>query len=536
MLLTDITVEVRDISLNRIGVIRPEDLDLKANEVFNGTGAWTLTLAANHPLTPTLRTAGSGIIVTGPTDVLFSGPVVKPESAYTPDNLGGTVTFEGITDDVILEDALSFPQPSNADPTTQNVAWDTRTGNIETLLHAYVNANIGPSAPAARRKAGLIMGTNGGRGPTITKKPRFPQLANLLTDLAALAGLGYRVVQRNNNLVFETYLPTDRSATIRLDTRNGGISGQRVAITPPKATRIIIAGQEEGVNRQFIQRDNATSIAAEAEWGRRIERFLDQRQTNVVAELQSAGDEVLAEDGFTGVVAQVVVADDTLMRFGVDWFLGDKVSVVVENQELSSYVTGMALQADKDGFKLGIVIGDVTGFNRFAKTDKRFTSLETRVSQIESNAESPKNLVKTDGSGNVTVAGTVTSTGALTASAGASVTGNATVSGTLTVAGNPVPFAMAAGTVSLAGTSVASGGAVNVAITFPTGRFSVAPHVMATVNGAPSGSAFVVVRVLSVTATGANIYLYNAGSAAATWASFPISWVATQMTSGAASG
>ena len=385
MRLQDITVEVRDKTLTRVGQIRHEELSLELTDNFNNVGSWALTLAAEHPLCDTLRTPGAGIIVTGPDDVLLSGPMVKSEYAATPTDVGGSVSFEGVSDTVCLADSLAFPQPSNPDGASQTESHDVRTGKAETVMHAYVNANIGPAAPAARRKAGLIMGTDGARGPSVNQSARFPVLGNLLTEIAFLGNLGFRVVQRGTSLVFETYIITDRTKLIRLDVRNGTLSGQRVAISPPGATRAIVAGQGELEDRQFLQVDTAESIAAETEWGRRIERFVDQRNTDDWTELQQAGDEVMADEGFTAVNVQIVPLEDSPVRFGVDWGLGDKLTVIVDDQELQSVVTGVVIKANSDGFKVGAVMGDATGFDANAALNKRVTNTETRLSALEAN-------------------------------------------------------------------------------------------------------------------------------------------------------
>lgn len=387
MRLQDITVEVRDKSLTRRGLVRPEELSMSLTDNFNNVGQWTLTLAAENPLAQILRQPGAGIIVTGPSDILMSGPMVKAEFAATQDDPGGTISFEGVSDTIILADTLAFPDPTNPNGASQTLAHDVRQGSAEDVMHSFVMANIGPTAPAERRKAHLIDGASGGRGPTVIKSARFPVLGNLLTELALLGSLGFRVVQRGTNLVFETYVITDRTDFIRLDVDNGSLSGQRVAITPPGVTRAIVAGQGELTKRQFLQVDTAESRAAEADWGRRIEQFIDQRNTDKWDELQQAGDEAMEDSGFTAVNVQVVPMEDGAMRFGHDWYLGDKVSVVVEDQELTSNATGMVMKADADGFKVGVLLGDPTGFSVDAALSKRVTNTEARVSQLERSSD-----------------------------------------------------------------------------------------------------------------------------------------------------
>ena len=387
MRLADITVEVRDKSLTRLGLIRPEELDLEVQDRHNNVGTWTLRLAAEHPLAPVLRQPGAGIIVTGPGDVLLSGPTVKPENAATVGDPSGTVTIEGVDDTVLLADALAYPEPSNGDPVTQKQANDERRGPVESLMHAFVAANIGPTAPTIRRDAALLarltMGVDLGRGPVTTKSARFKVLGNLLAELATVADLGFRIVQRGGVLVFETHAVADRTAEIRLDILNNTLAGHKVATSPPGATQVIVAGQQEGVNRRFVHRTNAEAVAAQRVWGRRIERFVDQRNTDKIEELEQAGDEVLADEGFATLAVQVVPMDDTAIPFGTRWGLGDRVAVVVENQELASTVTGYLLKADADGVRLGALIGDTTGFDPQAALGRRVGAVESRVSSLE---------------------------------------------------------------------------------------------------------------------------------------------------------
>ncbi|WKU46738.1 siphovirus ReqiPepy6 Gp37-like family protein [Streptomyces sp. VNUA116] len=378
---------MRDKTLTRVGLVRPEDLSLEVQETFNGVGTWKLTLPTEHPLAETLRAPGAGLIITGASDVLMSGPVVSSEYAATPEDRRGSVTFEGVSDSVVLSDMLAWPEPANGDVTTQKTGHDERTGAAETVMHAFVAANCGPAAPAARRRAGLVMGTDRARGPVITKAARFPTLGKLLMEIATLADLGFRVVQRGRQLVFETAQVVDRTREIRLDVLAGTLAGQRVAVSTPGATRVIVAGQGEMEDRTFVPVDNATSVAAEGEWGRRIERFVDQRNTDNPEQLTQAGAEVLADEGFTSTAVQAVPVADSAMELGVDWGLGDRVTVVAGGQELTAPVTGVVIKASSDGFQAGALLGDPSAFNATAAAAKATQSTESRVSALERTAE-----------------------------------------------------------------------------------------------------------------------------------------------------
>lgn len=380
---SDLTIEVRDKGLNRLGQILHSDLTLQGAEQFNNVGTWTLEIPYDHPLAPALRAPGGGIIVTGPNDVLFSGPMIDYASISSKSDPSGTLTVDGVTDSIVLADMLALPDPTNVNPATQTLSHDTRTGNAETLLHAFVNANIGPAAPSPRRKANLTMGPNLGRGPVVTKSARFPQLGDLLSEIAILGTLGFRVVQRGSVLVFETRFIRDLSLDIRLDVYNNTLASQQVKVGAPTATIVIVAGQGDLTARQFFAGTTPQSIASEASWGRRIERFVDQRQTGDTAQHTQSANEILAAEGFSQIAIRVEPSDDSTMRFTYDWFMGDRVAIVLFGQEVTAVVSGYKLVTDSDGTRLGVSIGDISNFNRSEAQRRRLDSTTYRVSALE---------------------------------------------------------------------------------------------------------------------------------------------------------
>lgn len=95
-----------------------------------------------------------------------------------------------------------------------------------------------------------------------------------------------------------------------------------------------------------------------------------------------------------------------------------------------------------------------------------------------------------------------------------------------------LPYAMAAGTVSVTLSGVAVDSA---AITFPASRFAVAPIVTVTIANGPSGTSKFVPRVIGATASGASVYVYTGDATTAT-GSVVVNWTAVQMTDVAAAG
>lgn len=367
--LTNLLVEVRNSSLERVGAILSEDLRLDAEIPFNAVGTWTCVIGASHPLAGALAAPGGGLIVTDTEsgEVLFSGPTTSPETARSVEDVGGTITVAGVTDDVILDDSLAWPEPANGTIETQALDYDERTGTSEALMHAYVNANIGPSGATGRKNPRLLMGLNRGRGTSITQRTRFDVLLVLLQNVAKPDGLGFRVVQVGSALEFRTYAPADNTRKVRLSIDNYGLTSSRVAQLAPGVTRAIIAGKGGAVTRLFKERANAGSLEAETQWGRRIERFVDQQSTRNVDEMNRAGDEVLAVDGFTGSSALFEPTEDMRHAFGKEWFLGDRVSVEAGNVEYLAPVASVVLKVDSDGLRVGAKVGDPSVFG-FAST------------------------------------------------------------------------------------------------------------------------------------------------------------------------
>lgn len=393
MQVKDISVIVRDKTLARKGVITPEFLDIKINLVFNGTSTWTLKLPKTHPMVPYLATAGSGIIVALHGTEYLSGPTLKPEEVTNSANPDGTYTFTGVDDTALLAYALAFPEPSNSDPATQTQANDVRTDNAETLMREYVGENIAglASAPVGRvagfRQYLRLETVNKNLGPTIRKAPRFQNLGALLGEIALLADLGFRVVQRDDELVFEVYQLNDVSDLVRFDIESGTLTSTSLQRSAPSITRAIVAGQGEGTDRQIVSRTTADSVSAEAEWGLVIEQFIDQRNTDVTSELEQAGDERLIKDGFTAVAVKAIPSDDQTMLFIKDWNLGDTVGLVTYGQPTTSRITGAVIIANSQRVAIGAAIGNLDGFDAKSALQSRVDDTERRVSKIERTVE-----------------------------------------------------------------------------------------------------------------------------------------------------
>lgn len=398
MLKDEVTVEVRDVNLVRKGVITANFLNLKATIRHLAVGEWELTLPKQHPMVEHLLTTGSGIIVSMRGQTRFSGMTTRPKRETNLQNPDGTYTFKGVTDDILLLDALAFPAPTIADPSAQTKAADTRTGNAESLMRSFVSANIvNGVAPAGRidgfRQFLRLETTNQNRGLTLTKAPRFQNMFELLTEIAVGSDLGFQVIQRGSDLVFEVLTLLDRSDLVRLDIKNGTITSETTEVSAPRLTRAIVAGQGEGVAREIIQRTTTQSLDSENSWGRVIEQFIDQRNAKATVELEQSGDETLIAGQLSTTAIKIVPSDDQTMLYGVDWEVGDTIAVVIDEAEARTTVTAATMIINDQMAAIGASIGDVREFDASSALVKRVESTESRVANLE-RAESA--LVWTD--------------------------------------------------------------------------------------------------------------------------------------------
>jgi hypothetical protein len=386
MQVVDLTVEVRNSSLERVAQITEQELvGFTVVLRFNNVGSWKAVLPANSFAASQLRQPGAGIIVTGPNGVIFTGPTTAAKKVQTSDDPEGTWEIEGVDDSVLLLERLAYPDPSQPDAGLQTTAYDEITGPTSTVLYHFVDANLGPSAPVERQVPSLVLEADTALGSTITGKLRFEVLGSAFTKLAATDGLGFDVKQQGDELVFAVYEPIDRSADIRLDVANNRLTSSEYTYQKPSVTRAIVAGQGQGEQREILEVANTESENSEISWGRRIEVFKDQRDAEDSALLEQAGLEILAQGGKTLEGISVKPSDDGLMRYGYDWNLGDKVSVVADQTTAVATVTEVAISVTDAGIYVYATVGEPDIASDETRTNTIQNNQEDRISNLERN-------------------------------------------------------------------------------------------------------------------------------------------------------
>lgn len=384
MKLDDLVVEVRNKNLQRVGQLTASELsDFQAVLRYNAVGSWKVSLPHDSAMAEALAQPGAGIIVSTNDGVLLSGPTTAVVLSQETQDPEGTYEISGVDDSILLMDRLAYPTPTTADVTAQTDATDTRTGVAETVMKAYITANIGADAPALRKVTGLSVETDGARGDSVTYSARFETLQEVMEAVATVSGLGFTVEQEGSGLVFKVYQPADRSGFVRLDLQNGRLKRSEYTYSQPLATRAIVGGSGSGELRVFLERTNTEATTAETAWGRRVEKFLDQRSTDLTAELRQAGDELLATDGKTQISVSISPSDDQTMLFGVDWNLGDKVTCVVGDTEITQIVSEVGLLIKPDGVRIGATVGEPRTLDYETKILVQQVDSALRISKLE---------------------------------------------------------------------------------------------------------------------------------------------------------
>lgn len=417
---SDFTVEVRDGDFIRQGQIDHKFLDLMFVEVFRGVGSWQLKLPVEHPLLPLLKTPGSGLVVTDrSTGRVFSGRMQTAVLSQDATDPKGTWVISGVDDSVVAQATVVLPDPTS-EPDEQSTAYWNIAGAGETVMKQAVRLNAADLAIAARDYPWLSAATDLARGETISVTVRFDVLGDFLTSAGLKSNLGWAFFQVDDGVVFDVFEPQDKTALIRLDVRNGGLESTELGWSAPTATQVLVLGQGEGADRTVLPVTTADSLAAAAAWGLRWEATKDQRNTDDPTELQQAGEEILVEQGVTINSLKVTPSDAPNQHLGTDWWLGDKVTVIIDESPTAAIVNQVATSITTAGVIRQAIVGDPIGFDWEAKVGNRLTKHETRISDLENAVEAG---VTWDGIGGKPVgifadAGDVKATARVTAPAG----------------------------------------------------------------------------------------------------------------------
>lgn len=305
--------------------------------------------------------------------VRFSGPITSLTTVIE----AGARTLQVTGKDQLhaLADRLIYPDGSK-EAWKQTLSHYTRTQPAETLIKWLVDVNAGPGTLPVRRANGLLIEKGGGRGPTVTISERFSNLLETCQKLAALGDLAFLIdLQNDGRRIFKTRQVRDLTRQIRLEATGS------LALKAPTVNDVLIAGQGEGAARKIVERTRGRQ--GPSYWGHRIEVFKDRRDTNEQDVLVREGETIL-DEGAQHLSASFELTELPGTVFGIDFLLGDRITLELAHSEFSEQVTSADITWDGHGRTVKLGVGPegellpVT-YSKYLKLDARLRGLERNV-------------------------------------------------------------------------------------------------------------------------------------------------------------
>lgn len=320
---------------------------------FNEPASGSVVLPA-YPEVMAQLTAGHRLVVVRDGDIWMAGPMEIPQDyGWGVGDDGepgvGTVTVHCSDDLAVPAGYVTWPSPASAwsaQPDTAPRA--IATTNAETIIRTLVNETCGPGALTARRIPNFALAPVAGVGTTTSVTTRFEGLLETCRRVAIDGGrIGFRTRQTDTQILFEVYQPADLTSTARFSQGLGNLRSVQYKQSAPSVTHALVQGSEVEAPADRIFVEVANTAAAGAWW--RVEKLVDgPTENDSTGELTAAGSEELAT-GSAPVELATVTVDTEDLRAGVDFDLGDRVTVQLPTGvEVADVVRSIHLQATPD--------------------------------------------------------------------------------------------------------------------------------------------------------------------------------------------
>ncbi|MEV5883088.1 siphovirus ReqiPepy6 Gp37-like family protein [Streptomyces sp. NPDC052020] len=368
-------VEVRDAALNRIGVIDTWiSMDLVVR--YCQQGSWQILVQAGTPQADLLqRGGGVAIYQDGVTTPLITGQIESFQHYWTNSQHSGagSLYFGGKCDNALAYRRLAYPDPTR--PATQQWQADDTgravSGPAGHLIWSELNQALGPGALAGRRIDSVAVGADTSLGRKVSDQLQWDVIGTKLESWIDTTTTGYRFLWDPNKraISLSLFTPRDLSKKVRFSRELGNLREFTWALTAPTVTRVIVACQGTGKGRYLYQQIDTET---EAEWGLQIEQFVDRRDLPIKADpttgqpvkadlsvtdeqfataqqaVKDAATEVLSQGAKNGNF-QIYPVDTPLVKFGRDYFVGDRVTVSVDGTEYTDIVREVSITVDQGG-------------------------------------------------------------------------------------------------------------------------------------------------------------------------------------------
>jgi hypothetical protein len=293
-------------------------ISLRYSEALNsGRGAFTMQVEHTDAVYRRLLVgggAGAGIRVLDGGKV-FAGKAKRIETD------GEVISVAGVPLLSLMADRVALPEPGNpAGPWT--VAEQVVSGEPVAAWTAFLSAHVGAGAGVRRLpKSCTVVGSGVSAGSVEFVARWSPDLLGLIEEHATASGVGIDVdLVRNATATDVEMVVTVRALRNNVgtvfDPDLGSVVRWRVLHTPDTVTHAYAGGSGDGVDR--IQRLRT------AAGPRRVERWVE---TSGDADAVDAAADAALVAGGSATTLEVELTDTPGMRLGVDWLLGDLVTI-----------------------------------------------------------------------------------------------------------------------------------------------------------------------------------------------------------------
>lgn len=253
----------------------------------------------------------------------------------------GTITAT-IHDDFRLFSNLGWPKPASA-ITAQTDEYRTYTGPTETVVKTAC------AELSARLGLGWVIPPSTGAGRPQRVEMRFHPLTDKLVPILEADLLTWSIRDRTVDVKLGDLFPRI------LTPESGVLTDYQWTETAPEATRVVVGGGGQGVERVLRQYIDS---ALEAEFADIVEVFKDSRMAGDVTDLKPDADQVLA-DGAPRASVKSTLAENSWFRFG-EYRVGSRVTVNVGPVTVTDVIRSVVINDSADeGVRVTPSLGEV---------------------------------------------------------------------------------------------------------------------------------------------------------------------------------
>lgn len=315
-------IEIRDAAYRPLGRLRDWD-DLTYVQRFCEVGQGNLDcLASDH--NRALLQPGNTLVAKDRNRVVAFGPLEFGENRQG-NSISLPVDFSDAN--LYLDEKQARVDPLVVPNGLLSKQFDERTGPTTSVIMGIVSDNMGPTALYQRRVPGLVMSPDPRSGVLLNApvQARNDMILPFIRPLAMTGGVSFWFDLVDRALVFRCEQVTNRSARVVFSSRTHSILASSSRVKGPTATKMLVAGDGDGIEQVFVEVQSAEALADEIAWGRRIEGFTTGRSDG--ESLEAIGLRELADHGAT--IEAEFTPTDSALQFGRDYFMGDLVSCVL---------------------------------------------------------------------------------------------------------------------------------------------------------------------------------------------------------------